>query len=257
MDKKYVSYFINTVIRICVFIIMCALGSFMSNRLVPSPYNKLVPAGIAIILSWFFLTVIEGDKRSFFAKGYVVENVVPGGVWGFGAAIAGPFIAIILKHRYFNWDAVTDVTGNFFDAIASGLFLAIVVYGYIFHIICSDFGFIPAVIVSSVMFGVFASASVSSGIMPFDAVLIPAAVYYGIIGAGAGMLIVGLGDMRSAAAYLFIFCITKSFADDFIVGGNDFFTDLAAPVMSVLCGISMYLELRRDREQKKKSYNYK
>lgn len=253
-DRQYAKFFMGTMIKLSLFIVFCAAASYLSQRLLSSPFDRLVPAAAAVVITWFFLMALEENKRSFFAKGYFLQNFFVGGVWGFGAAVAGPLIGLAFKVREFNWFPDWDINEMLLNAAASVLFLAIVVYGYFFHILLTDFGAIPAIIISSVVYGLLSAVGVASGTISHE-ILLPAAAYYAIIGIGAGMLILGLGDMRSAVAFLFIHQVMSGIAEAFTSGGRSFETDMGAPIMAVLCAVSMYLELRREREQKKKSYN--
>ncbi|MGN0638809.1 MAG: hypothetical protein ACI4J0_10595 [Huintestinicola sp.] len=250
-DRRYAKFFAGSVIKLVMFIVLCAAAAYASGRLLPSPFDRLAPAAAGIVISWFFLTVVEGGKRSFFAKGFLVENVVPGGTWGFGVAFAGPLIGLAFKVRYFNWNADIDITGIFLTAVASGLLSAIVIYGYFFHVIRQDFGAIPAVIISSLLYGFLSAYEVSSGLITYD-IIIPAAAYYTVIGIAAGILILQLGDMRSAAAFLFIYSLTAELSEAFTTGGRSFGTDIAAPAMAALCCLSMFIEMYEEKKKRKK-----
>ena len=254
-DKAYAKFFLGTMIKLSLFFVLCGAADYFLPGFVPAPYNKLVPPLAAAFITWFFLTVVEKRSRSFFAEGYFLQNVMVGGLWGFGAAIAGPLVALAFKVRTFNWFPDRDISDIFYDSAASGLFLAIVVYGYFFHILLSDFGAIPAIIVSSLVYGLLSGAQVFSGAVTYD-ILLPAAAYYAIIGIAAGMLIIGIGDMRSAASFLFIHQIMSQLCEAFTAGGRSFETDLGAPIMAVLCAFSMFLEIRREKKEKKEFLNY-
>ena len=254
-DKQYAKFFAGSVIKLVMFIVLCAAAAYASERFLPSPFDRLAPTAAAIVISWFFLTVIEGGKRSFFAKGFFLENVVPGGSWGFGTALIGTLIGLAFKVRYFNWNADIDVTEMFLASVASGLFYSIVIFGYFFHIIRHDFGAIPAVIITSLLYGFFSSFGVSSGLITYN-IIIPSAAYYAVIGAAAGILILQHGDMRSAAAYLFIYSAASELAEAFTTGGRSFGTDIAAPAMAILCCLSMFLEMYEEKKKKQKEREF-
>lgn len=250
-DRRYANFFAGSVIKLALFLALCGGAGYASKLLLPSPFDVLVTTAAAIVLSWFFLTIVEGNKRSFFAKGFIAENVVPGGFWGFAAAFAGTLIGLAFKVRYINWNADIDISEIFLTAVATGLFSAIVIFGYFFHIIRQDFGAVPAVIITSLLYGFLSAYGVSSGLITYN-IIIPAAAYYTVIGAAAGILILQLGDMRSAAAFLFIYSLTSEFCEAFTVGGRSFGTDIAAPGMAVLCCISMFIEMYEEKKKKKK-----
>lgn len=250
-DRRYAKFFAGSVIKLALFLALCGGAGYASKLLLPSPFDVLVTTAAAIVLSWFFLTIVEGNKRSFFAKGFIAENVVPGGFWGFAAAFAGTLIGLAFKVRYINWNADIDISEIFLTAVASGLFSAIVIFGYFFHIIRQDFGSIPAVIISALLYGALSAYQAEKGIVTYD-IIIPAAAYHAVIGTAAGILIIQLGDMRSAASYLFIYSLTTEFCRAFSSGGKSFGTDIAAPAMAVLCCLTMFIEMYEEKKKKEK-----
>lgn len=255
-DKKYGSFFMGTMIKLSLFLVLCAAADHFSGRIVPKPFDKLVPALAAVFITWFFLTVIEKRSRSFFASGYLLQNVIIGGLWGLGAAVAGPLIDLAFKVRRFNLFPDIDLNGIMLDSVATGLFFAIVIYGYFFHILLSDFGAIPAIAVSSLVYGLLSAFEVMAGYMAYD-VLMPAMAYYAILGVAAGMLEIAVGDMRSAAAFLFIYQLMSRICSAFTSGGRSFETDMAAPIMAVLCAAAMYFDMRKEKKEKERSFNIK
>lgn len=250
-DRQYAKFFAGSVIKLVMFLAFCAAADYVSKLFLPSPFDVLATTVAAIVISWVFLTVIEGNKRSFFAKGFFAENVAPGGAWGFGVAFAGTLIGLAFKVRWINWDADLDFTEIFLTAVSSGLFSAIVIFGYFFHIIRQDFGSIPAVIISALLYGALSAYEAKAGLITYD-IIIPAAAYYSVIGTAAGILIIHLGDMRSAAAFLFIYSLTSEFFEAFTSGGRSFGTDIAAPAMAVLCCLAMFIEMYEEKKKKKK-----
>lgn len=253
-DRRYAKFFAASVIKLVMFLAFCGAADYASRRFLPSPFDSLVSLAAAIVLSWFFLTFIEGNKRSFFAKGFLLENIVPGGVWGFGVAFAGPLIGLAFKVRFINWDASFDITEVFLSAMSSGLFYGIVIFGYFYHVICQDFGAVPAVIASSVLYGLCSAYGVSSGIITYD-IIIPPAPYFAVIGIAAGVLIIRLGDMRSAVSFLFIYSLTSELCEAVTMGSRSFGTDIAAPAMAVLCVLTMFIEMHEEKKKKEKERN--
>lgn len=253
-DRRYAKFFAGSVIKLVMFLTLCAGADHASRLFLPKPFDSIASAAAAIVISWFFLTVIEGNKRSFFAKGFLVENVVPGGVWGFGTAFAGSLIGLAFKVRFINWDASPDITEIFLSAISSGLFYGIVIFGYFYHVICQDFGAIPAVIISALLYGLCSAYGVTSGIITYN-IIIPPAAYYAVIGAAAGVLIIRLGDMRSAVSFLFINSLTAELCEAVTKGYRSFGTDLAAAGMAVLCILTMFLEMHEEKKKKEKELN--
>lgn len=254
-DRRYAGFFAASVIKLVMFLAFCGAADYASKRFLPSPYYCLVSIAAAIVLSWFFLTALEGNKRSFFAKGFMLENVVPAGVWGFWVAFGGTLIGLAFKVRYINWDASIDITKIFLTALSSDLLYGIVIFGYFFHIICHDFGAIPAVIISAIIYGLCSAYEVSSGLIIYKAI-VPAAAYFAVIGIAAGVLIIRLGDMRSAVSFLFIYRLTAELCEGVTAGGRSFGTDLAAPALAVLCVLALFIEMYEEKKKKEKERNY-
>lgn len=253
-DRHYAKFFAASVIKLVMFLAFCGAADYASKRFLPTPFDCIVSVGAAIVISWFFLMAIESNKRSFFAKGFLLENIVPGGVWGFGVAFVGTLIGLAFKVRYINWDASIDITETFITALSSGLLYGIVIFGYFYHVMCQDFGAIPAVIVSAILYGLCSAYGVYSGIITYN-IIVPAAAYFAVIGIAAGVLIIRLGDMRAAVSFLFIYSLTSEFCEAVTAGGRSFGTDLAAPAMAVLCVLTMFIEMYEEKKKKEKERN--
>lgn len=251
-DRQYTKFVMGTVLKLALFLGLCGGAYYASGRFLHYPFDRIVPVASAFVITAVFLLVVERDRRSFFAKGYLLENAVMGSLWGLGCAVFGPLIGLAFKTRYFYWNADPDINGILFDTLSSGTLYAVIIFGYFFHIIRYDFGAVPAVIISSVAFGLLCAYGTSQGLITHN-ILIPAAAYYAVIGAAAGMLILQLGDVRSAVIFIFIYSFISELAETFTRGGRSFFTDVTALIMAVLCGLAMYLEMYFERKKKEKN----
>ncbi len=247
-DKKYLKFFIGTVIKLTVFLVLC-IGARFGFVFAPSPVNKIAPFVFSVLVTCLFLFYIEGNKRSFLSKGYMVENIVTGGAWGIGTAVISPVLFLLLGDvAIVGFPSGFDPRESVYAVMASSLFLSVVIFGYFFHIIQYDFGAIPAVVLSSVVFAVlmgmmrFGSAE---GIMAFDE-YIASAVAYIPMGIVAGMLILNFGDMRSAAAFLSLNELTQILVSGCItmdnVAAESFMIEIIIMIGSI---ISLLFALRK------------
>lgn len=251
-DRQYVKFVMGTVLKLAVFLGLCGGAYYASGRFLPYPFDRIVTFASAFVITAVFLLAVERDRRSFFAKGYLLENAVTGGLWGLGCAVFGPLIGLAFGTRYFYLNPDPDINGILFDTLSSGTLYAVIIFGYFFHIIRYDIGAVPAVIISSIAFGLLCSYGVSRGLITHN-ILVPAAAYYAVIGAAAGMLILQLGDVRSAVMFIFAYSLVSQLAETFTRGGRSFFTDVTALIMAVLCGLAMYLEMYSERKKKEKN----
>lgn len=230
MDKKYAAFVGSFVVKLLIYLLLCA-GAFWGAGFANPPFNSLIPPVAAAFLCFLFLTVIEEGKRSFFSKGYCLENVVPGAAAGaavyiimlFAAFLKGDFTFTGLENSF-------DLTQTFLCAAGTYLFAAIAVYGYFFHIVQKDFGSITAVILSAVLYALFFLKLTGGLIALADGVSLSEGVYaasFLFTGVISGLLIVRQGDMRSAAAFLFLYglCVLTVEGSDktaaFITYGGD------------------------------------
>ena len=208
MDKKYVAFVGSSVVKLLIYLLLCAGVYFVSGFADP-PLDSLIPPIAAAFLCFVFLSVIEEGKRSFFSKGYCLENVVPGAAAGgavyviivFAAFLKGDFSFTGLENGF-------DLTETFLRFAGTYLFAAIAIYGYFFHIVQKDFGSITAVILSSVLYALFFLKLTGGLTILADGVTASEGVYaasFLLTGVIAGLLIVRRGDMRSASAFLFLY----------------------------------------------------
>ena len=251
-DRQYAKLVTGTVLKLAVFLGLCGGAYYASGRFLPYPFDRIVTFASAFVITAVFLLTVEHNRRSFFAKGYLLENAVVGGLWGLGCAVSGPLIGLACSTRYFYPNPDPDINGILFDTLSSGTLYAVIIFGYFFHIIRYDIGAVPAVIISSIAFGLLCSCGVSRGLITYN-ILVPAAAYYAVIGAAAGMLILQLGDVRSAVMFIFAYSLVSQLAERFTRGGRSFFTDVTALIMAVLCGLAMYLEMYSERKKKEKN----
>ena len=167
-DTKYGKFVLGSILKLAVFIVLCA-GAYIASRFLGSPADKLLPSVMAVIFTFIFLAAVEGGKRSFFSK----------------------------------------------------------VYGYFFHILQKDFGSITAVLLSALLFMIFAVSQTAGLSSYFDGISseeVIIAIDFFLIGIIAGLLIVRCGDMRSAASFLFFYGLCTATAEG--IGG-------AQPILEV------------------------
>ncbi len=246
---KYFKFFVVTVLKLTVFLLLCAVLFWLTGirGLIKGAAAYIIPPAAAAVITWIFLSAVEGGKRSFFAKGYMVENIIQGAVGGILVYVLAFFLLFVTGNAAVNGvNTDFDTRDILFDAMLYGLFGGIAVFGYFFHIIKTDFGAIPAVIISSAIYAVFsafAHGSDGMAIMRDGDFSNPEVIIYAVnmllIGAASGLYILAKGDMRSACAFLSLLSITEGF------GGNmlkaSFKTSVYAGNGLSLSGISVHI----------------
>ncbi|MDE7294081.1 MAG: hypothetical protein K2N72_06625 [Oscillospiraceae bacterium] len=95
--KKGIGFAVNTVIKLLVYLVIC-MAAYVFCGLIDGTARHFAPPVAAAAVTWVFLRFMEGDRRSFFAKGYMLENIVPGAVIGVFAA-ALPMVTELLLGR--------------------------------------------------------------------------------------------------------------------------------------------------------------
>lgn len=214
-DIKYLKFCLGTYFKLFIFLLL-SFAAYFALSFAPAPIDKLGPAAVMIILNWFFLTYIEGGQRSFFSKGYMVENIVPGALCGFIPLLVLAVLVLTGKAQFSGINSSFDLTASFLYMLRTGFFISLAVFGYFYHIICKDFGAIAAVIISAVLYTLaelflFGNISTSAFIHigadgTLSSTILIFAVNILLTGILAGMLPLCLGDMRSATAFI---CFTQ------------------------------------------------
>lgn len=247
MDFKYVKFFVGTVIKLLMFLALC-FGAMIISRFAHHPLDKIIPSAAAACFTFIFLAAAEGGKRSFFCKGYILENIIPGALWGLGTAavpaLLGLGLGIFSLHAP---SGAIDAGESFYAALSIGLFPGIAIFGYFFHIIQIDFGAVPAVIITSLLYGAYMMTLENGfGWFPptgFGAISL---VCFCAVGIAAGMLILNLGDMRSAAAYLFACELVSALTGELLSGRADSFEVVfAKPAFALICAVTMFSALNK------------
>ena len=150
-DTKYGKFVLGSILKLAVFIVLCA-GAYIASRFI-------------------FLAAVEGGKRSFFSKGYVLENIVPGAVYAIVIYGLSFFVLFVLGETHIT--GITsgfDLTEIFLQIVKFWLFAGIAVYGYFFHILQKDFGSITAVLLSALLFLIFAVSQTAGLSSYFDGI---------------------------------------------------------------------------------------
>lgn len=216
MDKKKgIGFIAASALKLLAYLLICGAVEFAGSRLAEDGIGRFVPSAAAVVITWLFLTYIEGGRRSFFAKGYILENIFCGGIAGLLGFVV-PFAAEWIVTGRVSINGINnafDIREPLYDVFSQSLFAGIVIFGYFFHIIKQDFGNIPAVVLSAVLYAVYSIyGNAASGYGAYgggtDRVwYIAAAVLTGI---GAGFCIINFGDMRSACSFLCLMRFAES-----------------------------------------------
>ncbi len=210
--NKGFGFAVNTAIKLLVYLVIC-MAAYVLCGLIDGTARHFAPPVAAAAVTWVFLRFMEGDRRSFFAQGYMLENIVPGAVIGIFAA-ALPMVIELITGRL-SVDGLTggaDIRDPFYEVFRESLFAGIVFFGYIFHILQKDAGSVCALAVSSLLYTAFGLISLGSaeGVWlvinikgDMDIIYILSLL---LTGGGAGVCILNFGDMRSGTAFI---CLKK------------------------------------------------
>ncbi len=208
MDKKYIAFVGRSILKLLIYLMLCG-GAYLLSAFADPPFDSLIPPAAAALLCFLFLSVIEEGKRSFFSKGYLLENVIPGAASGLAVYVIIVLAAFIMgDFNFTGLDSGFDLTEMFLYDAKNYLFIGIAVYGYFFHIVQKDFGSITAVLLSAALYAAFSLYRTGYGAIFADGLTASEGVYalsFLLTGIIAGIIIVRRGDMRSAAAFLFVY----------------------------------------------------
>lgn len=257
-DLNYGKFVLSTYCKLLIFLVLCA-GAYIGFGFAAAPIDKLGPPVAAILLTVLFLNVGEGGKRSFLSKGYMVDNIVPGVFWGLAVVLVTAVIYLILgEYIIGSIHPSFDLTDGFLWALSTGFFAGTVIFGYFFHIICKDFGAVPAVIISVIvyllaemfLFGNISGAAVISDISSgkLSAVLGIQMINTVLMGVFASLLILDRGDMRSALMFLFaqklsevVLCGRADIAP--VLTGNEDFGISASIIFTIVLVAALIIQI--------------
>ncbi|MDE6592646.1 MAG: hypothetical protein K2K57_06250 [Oscillospiraceae bacterium] len=210
--NKGARFAVNTVIKLLVYLLIC-MAAYVLCGLMVGAGRHFAPPVAAAAVTWLFLRFMEGGKRSFFAKGYMLENIVPGAVIGVLTAALPMVIELLLGMLSIDgFTSGADIREPFYEVFRESLFAGIVFFGYIFHILQKDAGNICAVMVSSLLYAAFGLITLGNaeGVWlvinikgDMDIIYILSLL---LTGAAAGICIMSFGDMRSGTAFI---CLKK------------------------------------------------
>ncbi|MCM1577420.1 MAG: hypothetical protein NC078_01305 [Ruminococcus sp.] len=217
-EKKGLGFAVNTFIKLAVYLLIC-MGIYLLSGLIEGTARHFVPAAAAIGVTWLFLKFMEGGRRSFFAKGYMLENIIQGSVAGIiAAALPMVFEALVNKRLVFDgFVSGVDFRLPLYEVFRVSLFAGVVFFGYIFHILQHDAGNVLAVVISTALYTLFGLFSVSIDGGGLDVTFNSGAGLVCILtlaasGIAAGLCIVNFGDMRSGTAFICLKNLTEIMA---------------------------------------------
>lgn len=207
-DTKYFGFVLRSIAKLLIYFVICLAALTLCLRFIPLPWGFLAVPVIVGAVTWFFLAYVEQGKRSFFATGYLLENVVPGGLTGLCAfAVPAAVLLIMGTLRVSGIAPEFDLTDAFYKAFCDQLFAGIVIFGYIFHIIKKDFGMITAMIICPLLYVFFGRTDLSGFVLftgPQTGLMYMALANVFLTGLCAGAVQLNRGDMRASCAMLLI-----------------------------------------------------
>ena len=215
---KYIIFVIGTFIKLSLFLLVCFVLRYVCPMITEYYAGYYLPSAAVCFVTLLFLAIVEENKRSFFATGYAVENIIAGSASGFAVILVAMAAQWLLGNLKVDGFAVSIYPYDAIaDAFLKGFFPAVVFFGYFFHIIMSDFGSIPASIISTLCYTAYECFVdhyyISDIILAkdfTDPLLIPMLLNFILTGAISSLLIIHIGDMRSATAFLTFLALTKS-----------------------------------------------
>ena len=144
LEKPYISTFFKSLF----FLVACLLIRGISYKLLPEQIQAAVPAGLAILLTYVFLKSVEREDREFFSPTYGNEGMACGlllAIVTVGAPVGILWLMgqIDMKFTPENIDWLKLVLCG-----CEGIFCAMLIYGYTFHIVREDIGWVAAGILS-------------------------------------------------------------------------------------------------------------
>lgn len=261
-DFKYGKFVIGTVIKLVMYLALCFAVRIICMRHAPMPWNYIIPPAAAAVITWVFLTYAEGGKRSFFAKGYMVENIVPGaavGIAAFGVTAAIEWVMGNLK--IIGFIPGFDPRFPLYEVFGFMLFAGIVIFGYFFHIIQHDFGIIPAVLLSAIVYCFEGRHEMPLYTILLDISGYSSRVYVVIVNLLltaiiAGMAIVYFGDMRSGTAFLCFLGFLENASYEFvkveycgksIIGPDFLYPSLMFTIVMIVIIVWLFAEIRKQQ----------
>lgn len=197
-DRPDVKTVFSDILKLAIYLLFSVGAMLFSFGGVPLWLAPFLPAAACIVITLVFLILVEQRSRSFFATGYMLENILLGGVAGIVS------FALIAAAEYMQGSArFTGLPENIdpgkliVSVFSGGLLAGIVIFGYFYHIISRDIGFEAAIILSALLYGLgFAGGFGADPLTAANLVL---------LGAAAGCVQYYLGDVRSSAAFLCLF----------------------------------------------------
>ena len=264
-QKKNIPPKLLCVLRCFIFILLSIGGSFALTFLVHGRLNVGIACVVyEIVLTSFFLMVVERNKRSFFAKGTGFYNITRGLVWG----LVLPLYPVLIDYGFGSM-MFTRVHNGFPEQVLNVLngtvFIVLLSFGYIRTMVAEFFGEIKADIASAVLFllgiEVFLYHSMGrlilTGFNPFEVMNFAAIL---LIILGAVLMIHAYGDIRSVLVFLpLMFMIQQTLVHFFsithagIILNNGFMLMRTLPFLLSVILVDMVVFLRAftdDRDPK-------
>ena len=138
--------------RCFLFLLLSIGGSYALTYLVHGRLNVGIACAVyEIVLTSFFLMVVERNKRSFFAKGTGLYNITRGLVWG----LVLPLYPVLIDYGFGSMIFIRVHNGfpeHVLNVLNGTVFVVLLSFGYIRTMFAEFFGEIRADIASAVLF---------------------------------------------------------------------------------------------------------
>ncbi len=219
MDNR--RFTIVTALKILFYAAAVAGTKIACERFLAAPLDRLIPSLVAALLTLAMIYFGEHNKPSFFSMGNIGESIIV----GFTSALLIYAIPIYIMWSTDNIRFCNTPDGNFMDGLCyscdEGLLPAIVIFGYLFHMLWSYISDRVAVFVCSLLYFVYIifcryniiAALLNDELVSSNAVTLVNLV---LLAVSVSFMVLTFGDVLSAGSYLFSLCWLEYIAAFFL-----------------------------------------
>ncbi|MBQ7990612.1 MAG: hypothetical protein IJ251_06150 [Oscillospiraceae bacterium] len=254
MDKKF--------LRIVIFLILGVVITGVSDIFLPSPFDSILPSAAQIIITFIMQRFIEHNTPSFFVAANYSRSFTGGAVTAF---------MIYAVPLYILWTAGQISAGTFKSGMILrlvcalldyGTLPALLIFGYVFHMIWSHFSVYRAIGVCSALYVAYFAYSrqiISAGFMSRPINIVFVSVNMILLAITLSLLEYAYGDIISVFVCLTVTSLLESFATMFDIthfglsAGHEYGGLFISPIVSIMLLIrilTLFIEIMFARRKK-------
>lgn len=218
MDRRFTVF---TAIKILLYTAAVTAVRIACGKYLGAPLDRLMPSVIAALLTWGMIYFGEHNKPSFFSLGNTGESVVVG-------LTSSVLVYAIPVYILWSTDSIKfyssddgDILSALCYAVDEGLFPAIVIFGYIFHMLWAFASDRHAVVISIIIYFMYVmlyrydiiSALARGELVSSNSVTLVNII---LLAVSVAVMELAFGDMLSTASYLFMLCFMEYTAAKFL-----------------------------------------